>query len=232
MKTSLIIWVGVWLFPVTQTSCVSVRIRDMWSSSKTVTEAKNPSPSCITLRFSPTFLLVFVFVFVFTVCLFTQMHQIREKVDSYSSQENLFKVIIKYLSFETALVIMEGDPRWSIITTFLFPQESWNLFHWIFKWKEDKEHQSEERIQWCSLASGDLNVLLFFSFKFTHLFWNREEREGLRERERERESIPSRLHAVSAEPTGGLDLINCEIMTWAKIESQMLNQLSHPGAPK
>ena len=31
--------------------------------------------------------------------------------------------------------------------------------------------------------------------------------------EREGERIPSRLHAVSAEPDAGLDLINCEIMT-------------------
>ena len=29
----------------------------------------------------------------------------------------------------------------------------------------------------------------------------------------------------------GLGLINREIMTWAEIKSQMLNQLSHPGAP-
>ena len=34
--------------------------------------------------------------------------------------------------------------------------------------------------------------------------------EGQREREKE---IPSRLHAVSAEPDAGLELRNCEIMT-------------------
>ena len=33
------------------------------------------------------------------------------------------------------------------------------------------------------------------------------------EREREIERIPSRLHAVSAKPDGGLELTKCEIMT-------------------
>ena len=56
------------------------------------------------------------------------------------------------------------------------------------------------------------------------------EREREREREREGERIPSRLNAVSTEPTMWLDLMNCEIMTWAKIKNQMLNSLSHPGA--
>ena len=37
--------------------------------------------------------------------------------------------------------------------------------------------------------------------------------EGGRGRERGRERIPSRLHAVSAEPDAGLELTNCEIMT-------------------
>ena len=41
------------------------------------------------------------------------------------------------------------------------------------------------------------------------------------ERERERES-PKWLSAISAEPDVGLELMNCEIMTWAKIESQIL----------
>ena len=34
-----------------------------------------------------------------------------------------------------------------------------------------------------------------------------------RERERERERIPSRLLTVSTEPDVGLELTNCEIMT-------------------
>ena len=51
------------------------------------------------------------------------------------------------------------------------------------------------------------------------------------EEQRERERIPSRLHAVSAEPDAGLRLTNCEVMTRAKMKSRMLNPLSHPGAP-
>ena len=50
-----------------------------------------------------------------------------------------------------------------------------------------------------------------------------------RGRERGRKRIPSRLHAVSAEPNVGLDPMNCEIMTWAEIKSQTPNKLSHPG---
>ena len=49
--------------------------------------------------------------------------------------------------------------------------------------------------------------------------------------EREGERIPSRPRSVSREPNAGLKLTNCEIMTWAEIKSQMLNWLSHPGAP-
>ena len=49
--------------------------------------------------------------------------------------------------------------------------------------------------------------------------------------ERGRERILSRLCAVSAEPDVGFDLMNHEILTWAKIKSQMINWLSHPGTP-
>ena len=55
------------------------------------------------------------------------------------------------------------------------------------------------------------------------------EREGTYEEasvggaEREGERIPSRLWAISMEPDAGLHLANYEIMTWAKIKSQMLN---------
>ena len=52
-----------------------------------------------------------------------------------------------------------------------------------------------------------------------------------RDRERGRQRIPSGIRAVSAEPGVGLKLMNCEIMTGAKIKSQLLNQLSPPGAP-
>ena len=50
--------------------------------------------------------------------------------------------------------------------------------------------------------------------------------------ERGRERISSRLHAVSLEPDARLELMNCEIMTCTETKSQMLNQLSYPGASK
>ena len=42
-----------------------------------------------------------------------------------------------------------------------------------------------------------------------------------------RERVPSRLHAISAEPNSGLDLMNCEL----KSRARCFNSLSHPGTP-
>ena len=51
-----------------------------------------------------------------------------------------------------------------------------------------------------------------------------------RGREKGGERILSQFCTISTEADVGLKLMNCEIMTWAKIKSQMFNQLSHPGA--
>ena len=70
----------------------------------------------------------------------------------------------------------------------------------------------------------------FFNFInsfFLSLFIYFDKRE--RQRERGRERIPSRFHTVSAEPDAGLELMNCQIMTWVEIMSWMLNRLSHRG---
>ena len=52
--------------------------------------------------------------------------------------------------------------------------------------------------------------------------------EGQRQRERELQagSMPN------TESSEGAQSHNLEIMTWAKIKSQTLNQLSHPGTPQ
>ena len=55
-------------------------------------------------------------------------------------------------------------------------------------------------------------ILLFLS-----LFIWEAERAWARERRRER--IPSRLHAVNVEPKMGIKLMNSEIMTWAETKS-------------
>ena len=68
-----------------------------------------------------------------------------------------------------------------------------------------------------------------------HLFWGRERERapaGEGQRERETDRSPSSPHAVSAEPDTGLDLMTCKIVTGAETKSWMLNQLSHPGAPR
>ena len=54
----------------------------------------------------------------------------------------------------------------------------------------------------------------FLKFICLFIYFEREKERGRgRERERERERMPSRLHAVSTEPSAGLELTNCEIMT-------------------
>ena len=74
--------------------------------------------------------------------------------------------------------------------------------------------------------------LVYFNLFFLSLFILRErDRERKGQRERGGERIPSRLHTVSTEPKAGLELMNHEIMTWAEIQSWLLNWLSHPGAP-
>ena len=49
--------------------------------------------------------------------------------------------------------------------------------------------------------------------------------------ERDRQRIPSRLDTVSTETDMVLDPMNHEIMTWAEIKSQVLNQLNYPDSP-
>ena len=66
-----------------------------------------------------------------------------------------------------------------------------------------------------------------FFFKFIYLFW---EWESASRGEAERESQAG--CTVSTELAVELDPRNREIMTWAEIKSQMLNWLSHPGAPE
>ena len=51
-----------------------------------------------------------------------------------------------------------------------------------------------------------------FCLKFIY-FERESQREWERDRDRRRETIPSRLHAVSTEPNAGLELTNCEIVT-------------------
>ena len=48
---------------------------------------------------------------------------------------------------------------------------------------------------------------------------SRQERSG----EGGRESVPSRLHSVKAEPHVGLEPTNREIMTWAETKNRTLN---------
>ena len=57
----------------------------------------------------------------------------------------------------------------------------------------------------------DKSFIFFNGYLF--ILREREHASGSRGRERGRERIPSRLHAVSIEPGAGLELINREITT-------------------
>ena len=56
--------------------------------------------------------------------------------------------------------------------------------------------------------------------------------EGQRERETESEESEagSRPWAVSAEPSLGLELTDCKIMTWAKVDAQLTEPPRRPEA--
>ena len=56
-------------------------------------------------------------------------------------------------------------------------------------------------------------------------------RESVGEAERERERIPSRLHAVSTELNAGLKLTNSCNQGLSRNQEWDTNQLSHPGVP-
>ena len=64
---------------------------------------------------------------------------------------------------------------------------------------------------------------------FIYLFL-RESTHTRRERAEKERKNPNRLRGVNAEANMGLNLMNREILTWAEIQSQTLNQLSHLGA--
>ena len=71
-----------------------------------------------------------------------------------------------------------------------------------------------------------INIHIYIIF-LSLCIWERE-RAG----EGQRERVPSRLHTVGMEPHVGLKPTNHEIMTRASIKIQVLNWLSHLGAPE
>ena len=76
---------------------------------------------------------------------------------------------------------------------------------------------------------NNLKTIYFLMFIY---FWEIEcvHVQG-RGRGRGWERISGCLCTVSVELDVGLNSTNCEIMTWAEINSRMLNWLSHPSAP-
>ena len=107
----------------------------------------------------------------------------------------------------------------------------------------DHSLSQRQRLSWATHVPHGTIVFLqctvcqdFRSFPFVHFFFFL--REGERERggggaegdeERKREKILSRVHAQLKGQHGALPH-NSEIMTWAEIKRQMLNQLSQLGA--
>ena len=86
----------------------------------------------------------------------------------------------------------------------------------------------------CALVSGlhkkiKSHFLAFWGI-IKIFFWEKRDKENMSRRERGGEREPQAGSTSSMVPDAGFSLINCEIMTGAKIKSRMLNQLSHPGA--
>ena len=91
-----------------------------------------------------------------------------------------------------------------------------------------------EGTAWGCVRVGQLSLIISRWFLFNFILYLKFiyfERERERERHREGERFPSRFHTVGSEPNMGLELMNHEIVTWAKIKSRTLNRLRHPGAP-
>ena len=101
----------------------------------------------------------------------------------------------------------------------------WLLISASFYYEEQPQFQS----------SNLPSEFFYIFFKFIYLFWESVHAHVHMTREgaggggcRKRESPTG--STLSAQ-TLTQELMNCEIMTWLKIKSQLLNQLSHLGAP-
>ena len=88
------------------------------------------------------------------------------------------------------------------------------MFHFI-NFSPQKKEQEE-------MTARDMKKKFIM---FIHLFFQREKAiQGGSQKENPKQA----LHWEFC--NAGLELMNQEIMTWAKTKSQMLNQVSHPGA--
>ena len=77
---------------------------------------------------------------------------------------------------------------------------------------------------------NNTTILFFFSHLLLFILRDIQSKWGTgRERGRQ---ILSILHSVSTEPDAGLEFTQRAIMTWIKVKSQTLDQLSHPGTPQ
>ena len=85
-----------------------------------------------------------------------------------------------------------------------------------------------------SLSKINIKKIHIFSFYLSLFILRKKETDRQRgceqERGRERENSKQAPHCQrKAHGDSGLDFMNHEITSWAKIKSQMLNPLSHPG---
>ena len=112
---------------------------------------------------------------------------------------------------------------------------SWSRYctEWVLGTRPYADHRDTERNTAQPLPSR--SSFSFFLSIFLSLFiYIERDRDNVSGggAERERERIPSWFCSVSTELDVGLKLTNCGIMTWAhKMLNQMLNRLSHTGAP-
>ena len=74
--------------------------------------------------------------------------------------------------------------------------------------------------------------MIYLCFLFYLLIDWLIERERVGDRAERDKGRESQAGSTLSTPDTALELRNLEIMTWVKIKIWMLNQLSHPGAPK
>ena len=144
--------------------------------------------------------------FIFDIVVFIFISSVWFSFISPMSLLKIFKLTLNYLNIHNAVIIVSVPLPLNSITSHL-----WFFFFNVFR----IINQSS-----CMLDN-------FFKAYFYFYF----EREKEREREWGRGREQGREGESQAGSTWSVHRAQCEIMTWAEINSWILNWLRHPGAP-
>ena len=103
---------------------------------------------------------------------------------------------------------------------------------WTLKKMQEQPFVAVDMTVLMRITKTSLTSMIVFKKKVLFIYLEREHKQGRgRERKGEREyQVNSEL--ISTEPDAGLDLTNCEIMTWAETKSRMLQSTEPPRCPE